>query len=82
MLGGGSGEGEGGGGLFGDGLGYFCYFFLWRTVILLCCGKASFWSVREGRGISAWWGQVVDGDGTGFGHGKGSQWTLFAWIYT
>ncbi len=24
---------------------------------------------------------MVDGDGAGFGHGKGHQWTLFAWIY-
>ncbi len=24
---------------------------------------------------------MVDGDGTGFGHGKGSQLTLFAWMY-
>ncbi len=23
----------------------------------------------------------MDDDGAGFGHGKGSQWTLFAWIY-
>ncbi len=24
---------------------------------------------------------MVDGDGAGFGHGKGHQWTLFAWMY-
>jgi hypothetical protein len=49
--------------------------------ILQCCCKTSFWNARGEWGISAWWGRAVDGDGTGFEHGKGSRWTLFAWIY-
>ncbi len=85
MLGGGTSEGEGPRrvrGLVWGWIGAFLRVFSCRKLLCYSAVARLHPGVR-GRdgGISAWWGRVVDGDGAGFGHGKGHQWTLFAWIY-